>query len=437
MRRGKKYTILVILLIVMGAAGYYSATHFLAQMKIKKNLEVLQSSLAGMRLKQPPRISFFGKTRRGDGGPDLLKAVAEAAKLINAELLHELEKLTGKSPDKKVIENTKVFLSKSWSLQDRVYAALEKEKVLVPLDFVKPDNTPAPEAFRALGIAMIMRGRESRENGDHAEAMRWFLTAARYGQDFSRHAPLKYREAGAETTIRAINESFLLLYRKNFRSNDLRRYLKAVESLETLEPDFNNNLQAEQYSGEYRLHEISRNIGFFPTYITLPGVGTKNITTLALHSRSWDKYKTWFETARMRSKGPYPAARQSLTGHIANRILGNEMVRAMTWDFENTYRQHTLSLAFCRAFKFLLWLRVFRAENGRYPRESIEELADGHPLDPFTDNKKFYYMNSFGETRFYSVGSDMTHNNGDGKMWEDNGGFDIVFPVRPMIHAPK
>ena len=169
----------------------------------------------------------------------------------------------------------------------------------------------------------------------------------------------------------------------------------------------------------------------------MPGTGRKSRTTLAWHAGSWHEFVKWYQTARVCAENTYPIATEVLTGHIGKRILGDEMVRGLTKDFVEILSAHTLSLTFCRAMRFLFWLRMFNSENGRFPRESIEELADGHPVDPFSDNRKFYYMHNYGDTRFYSVGSDANHNNGDGKYWIDRIGLDIIFPASPLLRRPR
>ncbi|TET35057.1 MAG: hypothetical protein E3J72_13160 [Planctomycetota bacterium] len=430
----RRLVIIIPIVLVIIGVGYYSVAHILARGAMNKRRGQLASEIDAFQKKADDRQPLFGKALEGDGGPELLAVAREATKIADKETILDLQKLLSPRPDKAIIDRTQPFLKGVEPLLSRVRKAVEKTQCLVPYNIAQIDSEPLPHVFRGIGFALILSGNRYREKQQNFEAMRRYLIAARYGQDFSRKAPLRYRRDGAEVTIAALREAMRLLTEQDVRLRDLRKLRGACDKLEVSEPDFSDNLQAECFQDEYAIIRAGEKIGFIPGSVSISGTGVKKFTTLAGYAASRKKFLKWYDAARQDAGRPYPAAHELLVKRINGRILDNWLVCAIAWDFSEIYALDVLSLAFCRAMRFTLWLRIFKAEKGRFPKESIEEAGQYLPVDPFTAGKKFNYVFGYaGGTRFYSVGSDAMQNGGKGARWEDKRGEDVIFPAASIF----
>ena len=119
-----------------------------------------------------------------------------------------------------------------------------------------------------------------------------------------------------------------------------------------------------------------------------------------------------------------------LSKRIAARIMESSMLYDITWDYQEVYVQHHISLTFCRALQFLMWCRSFKVRNNAYPIASSDVLGNEQPIDPFSDGRKFSYIKGmFGSGNLHSFGSDGVHDDGKGTHWTDSWGSDIIFPI--------
>lgn len=101
------------------------------------------------------------------------------------------------------------------------------------------------------------------------------------------------------------------------------------------------------------------------------------------------------------------------------------------WPAVNRYHEHTTrELASFRATRILLALKLYELRNGKYPEKLdalVSDIFDMVPFDPFLD-EPFHYLQTDDEIIVYSVGHDLTDDEGAEYELENRTG-DLVFSL--------